>query len=136
MSETVMWLFPLALMAAAGMFITARAGLGWTWGMFLQQALILLCSALGFVFLYAPHLVPWLPAGELAAKVCTWTAWGLFLIFNVAQRILLNRFMVDLSLMKLDDARGLLTYVRALAWGPPGKYWSDMVTALSWIYQG
>ncbi len=136
MSETSMWLFPVAMAAAIGLIIGLRSGLAWNWGMCLQQGLILLVTATGFYFLYAPAALGATKPAEDAAQVCTWIAWTLFLIFNIGQRLILNQLSLNLSLLKVKEANSRLWLIPLLCWGPPGQYWIAMAKALAMYYEG
>jgi membrane associated rhomboid family serine protease len=136
MSETSMWLFPVAVAALVGLFVSARAGLAWTWGICLQQLLILIFSILGFCFLFLPALQVDAKLAEQAAGYCTWAAWILFFGFNIGQRLMLNRFSLELSLLKIQEANAHARWVRLFAWGLPGKYWTAMAQAMGLYAEG
>jgi membrane associated rhomboid family serine protease len=136
MSETSMWLFPIAIAALVGLVVSARSGLAWTWGICVQQALILIVSILGFCFLYLPMPPVSAKVAEQAANYCTWAAWVLFLIFNIGQRLVLNRFSLELSLLKIGEANAHAHWVRLFAWGLPGKYWTAMAQSLALYADG
>jgi membrane associated rhomboid family serine protease len=134
MSETAMWLIPVALAAVAGIVISIRMGLRWTWGMLAQQLLIAVVALVGVYFVYGPAL-PGVPSwfGAKAANYCVWLSWLMFLGFNFGQRMILNRFVLDVSLMRLQDARKSLPVLKMFVWGPPSECWTDLVNAL-WLY--
>ncbi len=89
MSEVSMWLFPVAVAAVVGLFMSARYGLRWTWGTCLQQALILAACILGIFFLYGRLDAPYAVLREQYAIYCTGIAWVLLIVFNICQRILI-----------------------------------------------
>ncbi len=125
-----MWLYPVALIAIVGLFISVRHGLLWTWGLCLQQLIILGFTVLGFYFVYAPGDSPFVVPKETIAAVATITAWTLFFVFNIGQRILLNQMSLDLSTFRVHSALARRRLVHLLTWGPPGRYWCDMAVAL------
>lgn len=134
MTEVSMWLFPVAIAAVVGLFYSIKFGIRWTWGMAIQQSLILISSLLGFYFLYFPVEAP-LPAAKLAGYF-TWLAWILFGAFNFGQRIILNQIAVDLSLLRVQMARRKLPILRMVCWGPPAQYWTANTDALSAYLSG
>jgi membrane associated rhomboid family serine protease len=135
MNETAMWLFPLPIAVVLVLFFSFRAGWRWTWGICLQQLLILLVTIAAFYFLYAPH--SFVPAGNVhAANYLTVFAWLLFCAFNIGQRVAVNALTLDLSLLRVNDARARLPMVSLLSWGPPAKYWKDIVEALAFYQDG
>jgi membrane associated rhomboid family serine protease len=125
-----MWLYPVALAALIGLFISAKIGLRWTWGICLQQLIILLVASAGFAFLYAPVSPPPAVTKDAAAGFCAIAAWILFFGFNIGQRIVLNHYSLDLSLFRVQQALSRRWLVKLLSWGPPGGYWCDMAVAL------
>lgn len=131
MSETVMWLYPVAVASVIGLFINMRFGWRWTWGICIQQALILIASILGFVFLYAPLAPPYAVSRDQLATYSTIAAWGLFAYFNLLQKMQLSRLSLDLSLFRVRQAMDHAKLVRFTLWGPPGQYWYDIASALN-----
>lgn len=130
MTEVSMWLYPVALAALIGLVLSARFGLRWTWGICLQQVIILIFAGLGFIALYAPIETPPAVHKETLAAFCAIAAWLLFLGYNIGQRVVLNHFSLDLSMFRVQHALSRCWLVRMLTWGPPGKYWCDMAYAL------
>jgi membrane associated rhomboid family serine protease len=131
MSEVSMWLFPVAVAAVVGLFMSARFGIRWTWGICLQQFLMMVACIFGFVFLYAPLDAPYAVNREQYAAGCTVIAWAMFLTFNLWQRILISQLSLDLSLFRVQQALGRAKLVRLVTWGPPGQYWTDISNALN-----
>ena len=54
MVETGMWLLTFAIASVGGLYFFVRAGLKWTWGLCLQQVIVLSAALLGAGFLFAP----------------------------------------------------------------------------------
>jgi membrane associated rhomboid family serine protease len=136
MSEVSMWLYPVALAGAIGLFFGIRYGCRWTWGMCLQQLLILLCASIGLLALYFPR--PFALGGPPETVAAGWAigSWVLFACFNFAQRLVINQLGMDLSLFRIAQARARLPLVRALVWGPPAAYWQSAVEAMDLYSQG
>ncbi|HEY9790793.1 MAG TPA: rhomboid family intramembrane serine protease [Candidatus Obscuribacterales bacterium] len=133
MNDTAMWLFPLPIAAILILFLSLRAGWRWTWGVCLQQSIILLVTIAAFYFLYAPH--SFVPPGDVkVANYLTLFAWIMFFAFNFGQRMVVNALTLDLTMWRIKDARARLPMIHALAWGPPVKYWTDIVKAVA-FYQ-
>lgn len=131
MSETSMWLFPVALAGAIGLYFGVRYGCKWTWGMCLQQFLIVFTAVLGLLAIYVPTpfafgVAP-LTAGGIFA-VLSWLAFGLF---NFFQRYIVNQISTELSLFRTAKAREYLPIMRLVLWGPPASYWQNAVDAMA-----
>lgn len=135
MSDVFMWLFTVAFASAVGLFICIRNGPSWTWGMCVQQALMLAVSIIGFYFLYGPLRAPYAMARHDFAVYCTVIAWAMFLTFTIGQRLLIDQLSLDLSLFRVQQAQERAKLVRWFAWGPPGQYWSDIARALSLYHE-
>lgn len=136
MTDTDMWLFTVAIAGLLGLIVSARAGLRWTWGICVQQAMILVISLLGFAFTYFGGALMGADRAQHAANYCAWLAWIMFLAFSIGQRLVLNRFSVELSLLKIREANAHAKWVRMFAWGLPGVYWTDMARVMELYAQG
>lgn len=130
-----MWLIPVALAACIGLFFAGKHGWRWTWGMLIQQTIVLLVAIIGTAFLYAPIESPLAVPKEKIATWCAIAAWALFFVFNFGQRMVLNQLSLDLSLFRVQQALARRWQVRLLTWGPPGAYWCDMAQALALYYR-
>jgi membrane associated rhomboid family serine protease len=133
MSEVAMWLFPVMLASMVGLFIGLRYGLRWTWGLCVQQTLILIASAIGFLYLYPPAVFNGGHPDEHIASFWATLAWVFFAAFNLGQRLILNAYSLDLALFKIREATSKAWLVKLLAWGPPGEYWNDMARSLAFF---
>lgn len=133
MSEVSMWLFPVMLASMVGLFVGFRYGLRWTWGLCLQQTLILVASSIGFLYLYPPVIFNGGRPDEHIASFWATLAWVFFAAFNLGQRLILNAYSLDLALFKIREANRKAWLVKLLAWGPPGEYWNDMSKSLEFF---
>jgi membrane associated rhomboid family serine protease len=131
-----MWLWPVAVIGLVGLAVPARFGWRWTWGICLQQIIILIIALVGFVFLYAPLPAPYAVARHELATYAAIAAWTCVFVFNFGQRIVLNQLSLDLSLFRVQQAKARSGLVRLLTWGPPGQYWTDIAEALSCYNEG
>lgn len=121
MTETGMWLYPLVMISVMTMIMQARLGIYWTWGLCLQQLIILGLSVAGLTI--GPGLV------------FTALAWLAFFAFSIFPRRVLGALNTDLGRLYLDSARSRMRLVKAVFWGPPGQFWQDM-TDLTCAYAG
>lgn len=113
MTQFGLWLLPLVIGAIFGVVACIRGGLRWTWGFLIQHLLVGAVGVAGFFF--SPD---WLFAG---------VGWLLFVLFNIVRRVLMNNISTDLSLVRLEKARAAARKLRLISWGPPGRFWNDLI---------
>src|SRR5688572_18347240 len=108
MPEVSMWLYPIALAGAIGLFFGLRYGFAWTWGMCLQQLLMMLTAVFGLLAIYVPEPFAFGHPPEQSAQYWAIAAWLLFCLFNFGQRMLISNISNDLSIFRVKQARDKL----------------------------
>lgn len=112
MTQYALWLWPLLISGAFGLFNWCRIDYRWSWGHILQQVMICVCAVIGLTIG---------PEGLWAG-----IGWGVFIAFNIGQRLLINSIAGDLSLLRPQPAMAKAHFLKFLLWGPPAKYWQDL----------
>lgn len=120
--QAILWLYPLILVAVISLGVYVRLGFAWTGGFCLQAVAILLVAAFG---LLTPHHV-----------LCATVGWGLFVLFVLVPKMIMSRLEGNLNLLNLDAAIVEAKKLRWFFWGPPGRYWLDVVEAMRCFLQG
>jgi len=137
-SQLTLWLYPLALVAALALVSYLRMGIRWTWGFCLQALSMLFVAVLGLV--PGPTFVLEIPGGPLwqinLSSVCVFVGWGMFVLTVMVPRALLARLERQLVLLNPESALREARRLRWFFWGPPGRYWLDMASAMSLFIKG
>ncbi len=122
-SQSTLWLYPLALMAAIALVLYVRIGIRWTWGFCLQALSMLVAAAIGFVFK---------PAAAVAASV----GWAIFVVAILLPRAILSRLEHNLNMLVPEAAMSDARRLRWFFWGAPGRFWSDITQAMAAFIKG
>lgn len=117
MNQTQLWLAPLLIGSLFGVIACLRVPLWWSAGYLTQHLLIAITAICGFFF--KPD---WLFAVA---------GWILFFVFNVGRRIIVSSIGSHLSSLRTTMAARQARLLKLLAWGPPGRFWTDLVDMLS-----
>ncbi len=116
MNTIQLWLAPLLLGSIFGVTACLRVPIRWSLGYLIQHLFIGVIALLGF---FAGHAVLWALIG-----------WVFFLIFNVGRRTLVGSIGNNLAALRTNAALKQIKWLKLLSWGPPGRYWQDLVTML------
>ncbi len=114
MTQITLWLLPLLLGSAFGIYSSIKVGIRWSWGVLIQHALVMLIAILGLT-----TLSKW-------DWICAYLGWGLLLSFTVITRMLLMKMTQSLGLLRCQQAISTARLMRFIMWGPPGKFWLDL----------
>jgi membrane associated rhomboid family serine protease len=114
MTQTTLWLLPLALGSLFGIVSALKMGIGWSWGVVLQHGIVLLIAMCG-LFLFPGF--DWL---------CAYLGWAFMLTFTVVARMLLVKMTQALGLLRTEQAVKWARWLALLMWGPPGRFWLDL----------
>lgn len=122
-SQSVIWLYPLVFMSLFALVFYLRLGIRWTWGLCWQAVLILTVALLGFAL-------------HKYTSICAWLGWGLFSLFVIFPRTMLNRLERNLALLNPKAAILEANRLRYFLWGPPGRFWLDMCQVTAYFLNG
>src|SRR5215471_18308376 len=122
-SQSTLWLYPLAFLAAIALVLYVRIGIRWTWGFCLQALAMLVAALLGFIF-------------KPAAFLCASVGWAIFVFAMLLPRAILSRLEHNLNMLVPDAAMSDARRLRWFFWGAPGKFWSDMTQAMAAFIKG
>jgi rhomboid protease GluP len=131
MNQVTIWLMPIAISAVVALIIYIRMGVHWTWGLCLQQLLILGAATAGFLTQPADDSRMSANIAYGIAAIWAGVGWALFFIFNVGQRTLLANLINDLSFLRPKSALARSKWVPLLVWGPPSQFWIDMAHVIN-----
>ena len=114
MTQTTLWLLPLALGSLFGMVGAMKRSWRWSWGIIIQHGIVLAIALCGLFIL---------PSWDW---LCAYAGWAFMLTYTVVARILLAKMIQALGLLRTDQAISIARFLRLLHWGPPGRFWLDL----------
>ena len=114
MTQTTLWLLPLALGSLFGMVGAMKRSWRWSWGIIIQHGIVLAIALCGLFIL---------PSWDW---LCAYAGWAFMLTYTVVARSLLAKMIQALGLLRTDQAISIARFLRLLHWGPPGRFWLDL----------